>query len=623
MYVKIGAKVTACFQPMDVGVFFKLKKKYARILTAVDEESSLKRAVEGEFARLRDDGFFTCSGNRLRSIIDLTCCIPEIQSRSLSKDKVQDAYVSAGFMDAVSKTCPDLYGMMGATSIDFDRFPWKKELFLDNVLKCIVEMLRYGNISEEFYESIGAYCDKDAEGNEYKPAGPSECYLRSKPLNSMKILEEKQKQMMTSLNKLRSRRTAKINQLRNIETRAIETRQKLTALANALPSKKIADIPLLEIQALKKPDLAAFIQCILLKDLYHDEMKLPSRGSADKVLSGERDRTTDGPFLIELVQMHGDKPFQASIPDLPPIEIPEPLVVPPVVRQVQASMNVSDFTANREFVEAALDCVTSIKLQPSHNNYLGNLKKLTELTHALATKIGDRLHAFLLRRVPENRPDCRMHMHWVWRSFMHHLPKIACLMVLSGHQAGHLLTAGSSESLLSNNVADFLIIAAGASAELKNCDGCYLAEDSLRRQLIRAGMTIKGLYKRWREHLLAAAQDWERMFYLRYPCQHSRYDASIAWGTFQQLNQRVGLAWNKVNMGPFVGLFDWKDSEKDMLMKLSGRRLPKDDLLHRQYTHLSYLVETAYAVSITPEHNITLAPTCEWQLGCYGTLGAS
>lgn len=79
----------------------------------------------------------------------------------------------------------------------------------------------------------------------------------------------------------------------------------------------------------------------------------------------------------------------------------------------------------------------------------------------------------------------------------------------------------------------------------------------------------------------------------------------------------VGLGFQRSKAKAIVECFEWDESELDALKEL---KMPhrKDTLLDRQYKHICYLGETAFALAIELRKNVSGNPTCEWQLGWFG-----
>ena len=86
-------------------------------------------------------------------------------------------------------------------------------------------------------------------------------------------------------------------------------------------------------------------------------------------------------------------------------------------------------------------------------------------------------------------------------------------------------------------------------------------------------------------------------------------------GTFQQLEQLIGIGFRREKMNEVVSLFDWDNEENYEIEKLKGINT-KDSLIEKKYRHICYLAESTYALAIS--ENISSNPGFEWQLKYYG-----
>ncbi|MEL7341270.1 MAG: hypothetical protein AAGM67_12370, partial [Bacteroidota bacterium] len=76
----------------------------------------------------------------------------------------------------------------------------------------------------------------------------------------------------------------------------------------------------------------------------------------------------------------------------------------------------------------------------------------------------------------------------------------------------------------------------------------------------------------------------------------------------------------RTNQTAIVQLFSWQKIELDHIKKLKLAQDHNGGDLSKQYKHLCYLMKTFFAVAIVPSNNLTMNPTCEWQLKFYGQL---
>ena len=88
-------------------------------------------------------------------------------------------------------------------------------------------------------------------------------------------------------------------------------------------------------------------------------------------------------------------------------------------------------------------------------------------------------------------------------------------------------------------------------------------------------------------------------------------------GTFQQLEQLMGIGFERIHIEKIVGLFDWDDEENYEISNLKGVNT-RDTLTEKKYRHICYLTESVYALAISEMFNISSNPGFEWQLRYYG-----
>ena len=88
-------------------------------------------------------------------------------------------------------------------------------------------------------------------------------------------------------------------------------------------------------------------------------------------------------------------------------------------------------------------------------------------------------------------------------------------------------------------------------------------------------------------------------------------------GTFQQLEQLIGIGITRGKLTPINELFIWSDEEIKGLTNLKGVAT-RNSIGDKKYKHIYYLFELAYALAIESRRNISGNPGCEWQLRYYG-----
>lgn len=250
-----------------------------------------------------------------------------------------------------------------------------------------------------------------------------------------------------------------------------------------------------------------------------------------------------------------------------------------------------------------------------------HLITLSSEASALTRAILSRLTQFVVDRA-RDRPDIHPGRFWVWDSFRHHLPRIACLVVISELHAPGIVNRKLSESLL-DSPSRFAQVGErnGDSDEpyYGDLDGCYLHLDTKRMEHRRAGQTTAGFENRNKQHLrcskLQTVEDRMKPFYATYP--HSSVDPkpSDHDGLWEDLEQVVGIGMEYGKRDNIVGLFDWSDSDIKHLGRLKKGAHGDEDLVSKQYRHLCYMFETFFAVAIARTRNLSSSPGCEWQTG--------
>ncbi len=154
--------------------------------------------------------------------------------------------------------------------------------------------------------------------------------------------------------------------------------------------------------------------------------------------------------------------------------------------------------------------------------------------------------------------------------------------------------------------------------EWREYDGCYLCFDPNRSLIFRAGMTVIGLGPRWDQHERASrltSQDTKwRNFYRKYPHVSVKDQCPDRDGTFEQLDQRVGLAVRKSDTRAVTELFPFTEIDNYRLKQLSYGPNRAGTQTDKQYKHICYMFELLFNIAIEQRKNTTQNPGCEWQL---------
>jgi hypothetical protein len=122
-FAKIGAKFTGCVQACNRHVAFKIKRLASRTTTLKDKTTPLKLTLENGMQKLRQSGRLVISVRKRDVIADAAAMSPAMQGKAYDEEKNRASFVSAGFLDKGSQTCPDLDGIEASTNINFERNP--------------------------------------------------------------------------------------------------------------------------------------------------------------------------------------------------------------------------------------------------------------------------------------------------------------------------------------------------------------------------------------------------------------------------------------------------------------------------------------------------------------------
>ena len=94
-------------------------------------------------------------------------------------------------LDAATKSCPDLYGMMKAFDINWRNVNGGKKWFISKLVHALIEMLDNGNIVEKFYDNHNFPINTDKKGNKYVLNSEKDHLCRTKVLYHPKIISDK------------------------------------------------------------------------------------------------------------------------------------------------------------------------------------------------------------------------------------------------------------------------------------------------------------------------------------------------------------------------------------------------------------------------------------------------
>ena len=633
-FAKIGAKITENSQPLDLGPFFKILKICGKTMSSIGTDKPFAIIINALFKRLRKDGILKLSTLKERSLIDLLVTTPEMIAAAFSKHSIVKSFGSAGMLDDVIHRCPDLYGLIASFKIAWQKVTGGKKWFINECSSLISEMYHNGEVSEEYYDEKNYPLDRDKEGNIWRLNSNADHLTRSKVMYHPTVIAKKNSDIRMCLEaktskELKAYQDAKtlfeVN--KDIEVKLLNgiQEQRTQSSLSITPSLSLCTLEMFD--KLKVPELTAFYRCRVQVDL---KMKFacPAKGTVVKVRSGEVDKKTKGPLLIQCCHDVKSLPVIASDPVQSEVESTEIVITPPHVIDFLSENNALNFEVITNdwmkqvpnIFHLVMNAVTTEFVQHIDRDWESTLKYVD----ILSRKLVYRMYSFLKLRLPLKRTDLQPGRHWVWDSFKVKSKKIAAIMILNGHivNQNKLIYRTEDESLF-NCVTSFKTFDIhDANSE---CDGNYVVVDTERSSVIRSGAAEVGILRRWKEHRAASMlidhSNRTNKFYSSYPnalvTNKDLLSASNVKGMFQHLSVRLGIGMKRNMKTELVKLFDWNYVETNELTMLNGNgnRKSMDD---KKYRHLCYMFELAYALAIDPNKNVSSSAGCEWQMGHFG-----
>jgi len=367
-----------------------------------------------------------------------------------------------------------------------------------------------------------------------------------------------------------------------------------------------------------------------LKDLTEPYV-LPNKGYPNDVRAGNVDKKTKGPLLIELAYNCRALPIIGTVPVLPEIEIAPLLILPPKVIQFKQDISkVDDLKITLELINMISIVIISIKKSreqiTAQFSTQEHISALDQHAKSMSYHLISRLPQFLEDRIPPNREDLLPGNHWVWSSLRCKMKLITAIMIVSGHLCNkeELQYKQANETLLSHRI-NFSLASEITTDNENDPDGSYLHYDMGRENYIRSGAAVAGIKKRGKEHLSASMLTTEtnkkRDLYVSYPnpncLQINLPELNRRKGDYGQLEQLMGIGFNRTDKKDLVRMFEWNAEELYEIKKLSGLN-KKDSMEDKRYRHICYLCESVYALAVRNQMNISSNPGFEWQLRFYG-----
>ena len=122
----------------------------------------------------------------------------------------------------------------------------------------------------------------------------------------------------------------------------------------------------------------------------------------EKIDAGEKDKETNGPFLIQLAFNARTLPIIGEVPTLAPVEIPTMLIKPPTVISFESNNNTCTIeNINLQWLDSMSSTISSLSEMNRNDvidEYRANLKELDEYAELCSKKY---LIGYQVSYVPE------------------------------------------------------------------------------------------------------------------------------------------------------------------------------------------------------------------------------
>lgn len=448
--------------------------------------------------------------------------------------------------------------------------------------------------------------DTDAKGREYPLTATSDVRGRAKPLYTQVRIQQKTSEMVENLEKQRQQLKSVIQSAKATFQMNQEAESQLKLLADQRQNGILTELTYEDLATLPIKLLVPYIQVRVLEDLTAPFKKL-KKGTVQQATEGNA-------CLLQQAKELLGKEVIAKEPEYQEVQVPKALEIPKTIQDFNDSNTISTWAPTESWCEEAGKVVHPIPTNGKLAYWKSHLDELNETATILAEKIQSRLPTFLRGRCPHHLQN-----HWVWTSFISNFLKpTASLAILAGLQTGALRLATPLDSFLNHSLDVFPKV----TEDIGDLDGCYLTADTLRGDIIRSGFAEQGLLRRWKEHHRASFLNdigtRERPQYQLFPHETVPVEqAPNRRGTFQQLEQKLGLGMRKCDRARVLQLFSWTSIDEAHLGDLPYGDRRGGTLDFKKYKHICFMFELFFAVALEPSKNITENPTCEWQLRLY------
>jgi hypothetical protein len=149
----------------------------------------------------------------------------------------------------------------------------------------------------------------------------------------------------------------------------------------------------------------------------------------------------------------------------------------------------------------------------------------------------------------------------------------------------------------------------------------YLWNKDYVKQWVRAGSAANGIKERGDEHVRASmqrnAKDRSSVFYSSFPHESTTQPRSSFYkGSFQELQQHIGVSYKKSDIDRIASLFEWDEYTETYLNtcnKKSGT-----ELIDKKHRVICYTLELLLQMCLGKANNLSTSKGFESFLGWFG-----
>jgi hypothetical protein len=281
---------------------------------------------------------------------------------------------------------------------------------------------------------------------------------------------------------------------------------------------------------------------------------------------------------------------------------------------------VFDFTIESTFVTTVewLNQATNLLNSVTRKNATGGYHLVWYDSNVLYQHLQNRLRNLVSR---SNLPDSKKLNHWIWLWQRANLKRMAAILKLCGYVLPdrYIVTRSMKETLFRDDIDEMTELVNNTNGhEIGSYMYLFKPDKAIIKQWRRAGSASVGLHKRGTEHIRSSLQnndnDRKSRFYRTFPHVNSeKTKTSDFEGYFQELEQRVGISFEKGRASEVQSLFEWSDYTETCLDN-SRLTLAKTELKTRM---ICYLFETVLQLCLDEQLNVSRSYGNELFLGTH------